>query len=134
MKAEMRWTLCLAALLSWTGCDDEDVGRCCRLVGALDRPDPIPMASFTPEGSPINDIAIDPAFDCASLTCVVFEPGMEAGADNQAYCTARCEAGEDCPAGFDCRSVLQSAPDPDAPIQPGDGFCVQADPRDACFD
>jgi len=133
MKARMRWTLCLAALL-WTGCDDEDVGRCCTLIGEIGRDDPTPTANFSAEGSPINDIAIDPAFDCASLTCVVFQPSMEAGADNRAYCTAPCALDEDCPVGFACRDVLQSAPGPDAPIQPGDRFCVQDDPGEACFD
>ncbi|MEM1025051.1 MAG: hypothetical protein AAGD10_08105 [Myxococcota bacterium] len=130
----MRWALCIVTLLG-VGCEDDDVGRCCELIGEITgRPDPTPMANFTPEGDPINDIAQDPAFDCQSLTCVVFEPSMAANADNRAYCTARCEEDADCPEAYECRPVLQSRPSPDAPIQPEDRFCVRTRTDIECFD
>ncbi|NJK89469.1 MAG: hypothetical protein HC923_08750 [Myxococcales bacterium] len=65
---------------------------------------------------------LDPAFDCASLTCVAFR-------GSEAYCTEPCEGTEDCPEGFECEAVITSDPPPGSPIGPEDRFCVR--PREA---
>lgn len=104
-------TLGTAGVLS--ACSD-DVGNCCE---ALDPSlsDRIPTAT---SGATSADIAIDPAFDCASLTCVAF-PG------SPAFCTALCSDDGDCPDDFACRSVLTANPGSGSGLQPGDRYCVR---------
>lgn len=115
------WTAGLALgflAVSGAACDD-DVGRCCDVI------DPalagrIPTATVTPMGLPTSDIAIDPAFECESLTCVAYQ-------GSRAYCTARCFEDADCPEAFDCAPVLESDPGPGSDIRPTDRFCVRSD-------
>lgn len=116
----------VAVGLSGSACDDSDVGRCCTVIGDVE-PDPTPTPGVTPDGDVINNISLDPAFDCESLTCVAFD-----GAP--AYCTARCESDTDCPEGFRCAQILRSDPGTDAQIQPEDRHCVRVDPEESCFD
>ncbi|MEO1234176.1 MAG: hypothetical protein AAFZ18_35310 [Myxococcota bacterium] len=103
-------TFGLSSTLS--ACSD-DVGKCCE---ALDPSlsDRIPTGAAGASA----DIAIDPAFDCASLTCVAF-PGRPA------YCTGPCSDDGDCPDDFACRSVLTANPGSGSDLQPGDLFCVR---------
>ncbi|MGF1510133.1 MAG: hypothetical protein ACFB9M_11600 [Myxococcota bacterium] len=110
------WASALCVLIC-SACDDGDVGRCCEVVGSASE-DLIPVPVVT-DGMVINNIAQDPAFNCASLTCVTT-------AGSRAYCTSPCEVDEDCPGGFICQAALTSEPLPDAPIQPEDRFCVFA--------
>lgn len=111
---------CLSASLSvsFLACKPDDTGDCCTVLspGQEGR---IPTATVSSDGTPQNDIALDPAFDCDSLTCVSYQAG-------KAYCTKPCLEAAECPEGFECIPVLQADPGPDAPIQKGDRFCVKA--------
>src|SRR5687767_8579339 len=87
-----------------TGCDKSDVGTCCKVLTGRP-PELIPTPMRTPEGEWIDDISLDPAFDCEFLTCVSYQ-----GA--KAYCTQKCEFDTNCPENFVCLPVIQSDPGP----------------------
>lgn len=114
-RVHLAVTLLLTALAG-TACDD-DIGRCCSVLDPA-LADRIPTSTTSSSGNPTSDIALDPAFDCESLICVAYR-------GSRAFCTARCFSNDDCPEGFECRSVLESSPGEGAEIQPGDRFCVR---------
>jgi hypothetical protein len=87
--------------------------------------DLIPTPMMTPEGEWIDDISLDPAFDCEFLTCVSYQ-----GA--KAYCTQKCEFDSNCPEDFTCVSVIASDPGPGSNIGPDDKFCVRQIEEFAC--
>jgi hypothetical protein len=108
----------LAVAIGSSACNNNDTGDCCRVSPGRDGGLP-PQPTFTDAGLPINDIRVDPAFICRTLTCVSFQ-------GTEAYCTEECERTEDCPEGFSCQAVLQSSAGPDAGIRPDQKFCVKA--------
>ena len=111
-----------ALVAAWLGLGvlsacSSDVGECCAVLDPAFA-DRVPTSSTSRTGDPTSDIALDPKFDCASLTCVAWR-------GTEAFCTEPCFADEDCPEDFVCRSVLEASSGPDAEIQPGDRFCVR---------
>ena len=85
----------------------------------------IPTPMQTDKGEWIDDISLDPGFDCEFLTCVSYQ-------GSNAYCTRKCEFPENCPDGFDCVSVIASDPGPDSNIGPNDKFCVRQEVQFSC--
>jgi hypothetical protein len=113
-------TLGFLVVVVWSvavGCEKSDVGTCCQVLPG--RPmELIPVPMQTDKGEWIDDISLDPAFDCENLTCVSYQ-------GSNAYCTQKCEFKENCPDEFDCVPVIASDPGPDSNIGPNDKFCVR---------
>lgn len=109
-------TLCALWL---TACSNSDVGECCESIPGRDSKLPVSTVNNDEKNPSYTDaVKLDPAFDCASLTCVAYR-GMPA------YCTEPCHSNKDCPKGFSCEKVLASDPGPTSYIQPDDRFCVK---------
>ena len=85
----------------------------------------IPKPMKTTEGEWIDDISLDPAFDCENLTCVSYQ-------GSQAYCTQKCAFDDSCPDEFECVNVIASDPGPDSNLGPNDKFCVRRVEAFAC--
>ncbi len=79
----------------------------------------------TTGGEWIDDISLDPAFDCDNLTCVSYQGSM-------AYCTERCQTDASCRKGYSCVPVIQSDPGPNSNIGPNDRFCVKMETQFQC--
>lgn len=106
------------------GCTNDDVGQCCQVLDGRN-PDLIPVAEKNDRGEYIDDISLDPAFDCEFLTCVSYEGSM-------AYCTRTCEFDDNCPEGFVCRRVLESDPGPGSNVDPNAKYCVRPEMEAGC--
>ncbi len=107
----------LVLSLAVAGCSEDDVGKCCEAIEGAQNV-AIPMSIQTEDGFQ-NAIRRDPNFACDFLTCVAYQ-------GSSTYCTRDCTDDDDCPRGFECRTVLQSDPGPTSAIQPDDTFCVRA--------
>lgn len=100
----------LFALLGLTGCEDNDLGRCCAYPsnhdgGSLPKPQP-------DGGSTVSE---DPALNCQDLSCVSYQ-------GSQPYCTRPCTPNSSCPSGFVCQQVLHASVGADASVD--SYFCV----------
>ena len=113
--------LLVAAALILLGCESSDAGECCRVLPGGD-PSLIPQPDMS--GRQEDVVAQNAQFDCSGLVCVSYQGGP-------AYCTHLCRDASDCPEGFSCEPLLQSAPPPGGQLGPSDRFCVRA--LDACF-
>lgn len=114
----------LSVCFGASGCDTSDVGTCCQVLPGRNEM-VIPQPMQTTEGEWIDDITLDPAFDCDFLTCVSYQ-------GSRAYCTEKCESDDSCPKDFVCLPVIQSDPGPNSNIGPGDKFCVRQVEAFAC--
>ena len=106
------------------GCDKSDVGTCCKVLDGRD-PMLIPVPKMTDRGEWIDDISLDPAFDCENLTCVSYQ-------GSNAYCTQKCAFDDSCPKDFKCVPVIASDPGPGSNLGPDDKFCVREVVQFAC--
>lgn len=129
-RIRFSWVAALAVASTLLGCKSEDTGECCLPI-TPDKQDTIPEPDDPEDGPPRDVIRRDPAYDCDALTCVSYQ-GAEAS------CTRKCGGEGDCPEGFVCRNVLQSAycdfnnmtPETEDDCRPGailptDLFCVR---------
>lgn len=107
MRSPFMRRILTAALLVFAGvwanaCNKSDIGECCEVLPG--NPATLPELEYRPgtPPSPIDNIKIDPGFNCDGLACVVYA-GSPA-----AYCTQECEFDDNCPKGFSCLPVLES--------------------------
>lgn len=112
-------TLMLGLAFIFGGCSNDDVGTCCEVID----PSKMDLIPVPPEADMSGEVADvirqDPAFDCSGLTCTAYQ-------GSKAFCTRQCFGADDCPDGFECRTVLQSDPGPGSTLTKDDRFCVRA--------